>query len=416
MTSTTPRVEHLKTTEFENDGELADWLLTPEAVRTRCGLLYDAGVAGDLEFFSVDESKLEEVAAFVAKVTTDSYPNLDVPPHSRWRHFEFNRRDLWAELANKLDAEERLKAEVELAITSVLLDAGAGAKWAYQDKDVGQYARSEGLAIASLRMYASGAFSSKVDEPFLADSAALKSFNADTLASGFQVSSSNPLEGLAGRAKLIQSLGNAIEAMPAVFSEQPRLGNLADYLLSLSENNKLPARLILITILHALGRIWAGRISLAGRNLGDTWQHPLITDDGLIPFHKLSQWLSYSLIEPLERYGVEVTNLDALTGLAEYRNGGLFIDFGVIGLKDVSLLEVTHAPDSQPIVEWRALTVMLLDKTATQVREILGKSEEELPLASILQGGTWAAGRLIAKDRREGGGPPIAIISDGSVF
>ena len=47
---------------------------------------------------------------------------------------------------------------------------------------------------------------------------------------------------------------------------------------------------------------------------------------------------------------------------------------------------------------------------------MLGKSAEELPLASVLEGGTWAAGRRIAAEKREGGGPPITILSDGSVF
>ena len=56
--------------------------------------------------------------------------------------------------------------------------------------------------------------------------------------------------------------------------------------------------------------------------------------NGLIPFHKLSQWLAYSLIEPLQAAGIAVTDIDGLTGLAEYRNGGLFVDAGVISLRD----------------------------------------------------------------------------------
>ena len=52
--------------------------------------------------------------------------------------------------------------------------------------------------------------------------------------------------------------------------------------------------------------------------------------DGLVPLHKLSQWLAYSLIEPLIEAGFSITEIDGLTGLAEYRNGGLFIDAGVL--------------------------------------------------------------------------------------
>ena len=55
-----------------------------------------------------------------------------------------------------------------------------------------------------------------------------------------------------------------------------------------------------------------------------------------MPLHKLSQWLAYSLIEPLERAGIAVTDIDGLTGLAEYRNGGLFIDTGALAFRDAA--------------------------------------------------------------------------------
>jgi hypothetical protein len=133
-----------------------------------------------------------------------------------------------------------------------------------------------------------------------------------------------------------------------------------------------------------------------------------------VPFHKLSQWLSYSLFEPMQRLGLEITGQEALTGLAEYRNGGLFLDTGVMALREPAQASVPQDPSSQLVVEWRALTVALLDQIAPMVRERLGKSA--MPLASILEGGTWAAGRRIAKQLRTDGGPPIAIVSDGSVF
>jgi hypothetical protein len=60
--------------------------------------------------------------------------------------------------------------------------------------------------------------------------------------------------------------------------------------------------------------------------------------------------------------------------------------------------------------------VSLLDEIAARVRERLHKSAEELPLACILEGGTWAAGRQIAAERRSGGVPPLQIESDGTVF
>jgi Protein of unknown function (DUF1688) len=124
----------------------------------------------------------------------------------------------------------------------------------------------------------------------------------------------------------------------------------------------------------------------------------------------------YSLIEPMISAGIAVRDLDGLTGLAEYRNGGLFIDTGVLVTRDPALPDQALAVDCEAVVEWRALTVALLDRIAPLVREELGVAREALPLASILEGGTWAAGRRIAAQKRADGGPPLKIISDGSVF
>jgi hypothetical protein len=177
---------------------------------------------------------------------------------------------------------------------------------------------------------------------------------------------------------------------------------------------------ILSEVLGTFGGIWPSRMTLAGIALGDTWRHPLIapgeTTAGLVPFHKLSQWLSYSLIEPLQWAGVAVIDIDDLTGLPEYRNGGLFLDTGVLALKDAGDAGRVHEVGSPLVVEWRALTVALLDEVAVLIRGRLGRTREELPLAKVLEGGTWAAGRRIAREKREGGGPPLTIISDGTVF
>jgi hypothetical protein len=135
-----------------------------------------------------------------------------------------------------------------------------------------------------------------------------------------------------------------------------------------------------------------------------------------VPFHKLSQWLTYSLLEPLQWAGVTVTGLDALTGLPEYRNGGLLLDGGVIKPRHARDLLKTFKPQDDFIVEWRALTVALLDEVAVLVRQQLGRTAEQLPLACILEGGTWAAGREIALELRPGGAPPLKIDSDGTIF
>jgi hypothetical protein len=138
--------------------------------------------------------------------------------------------------------------------------------------------------------------------------------------------------------------------------------------------------------------------------------------NGLVPLHKLSQWLAYSLIEPLQWSGLTVSDIDGLTGLSEYRNGGLFVDTGVLRLRDPVDAERGHDVASALLVEWRALTVALLDKLADEMRHRLGRDAQALPLAKVLEGGTWAAGRVIARQKRADGSPPLKVISDGTVF
>jgi len=183
---------------------------------------------------------------------------------------------------------------------------------------------------------------------------------------------------------------------------------------------KLPAKVVLSAVLEGLGEIWPGRLAIAGVNLGDVWYHSALSgdkpSDHYIPFHKLSQWLTYSLLEPLQELGLEITGLDELTGLAEYRNGGLCLDLGLIVVKDPAILQQRHLPGSEVIVEWRALTVSFLDRIAEAIRKQLNLTATQLPLVKVLQGGTWTAGRKIAAQLREGGVPPIQIESDGTVF
>jgi hypothetical protein len=199
----------------------------------------------------------------------------------------------------------------------------------------------------------------------------------------------------------------------------PRPGAIYDALV-LRHGKTVRAADVLAQVLESLGPIWPGRVVLDGVNLGDVWPHsslgPAESPEALVPFHKLSQWLTYSLVEALAEGGMEVVELEALTGLPEYRNGGLLVDLGLLVPRDSALLTEAFAPGAEPIVEWRALTVALLDRIAVEMRQKLGRSAAELPLAKVLQGGTWSAGRRIAAQKRPGGGPPIRIQSDGTVF
>ena len=398
-------------------------LKSPEAVRSRCAEILAAGEAGSLNWFNVDHTRSDEAADRVVTEIRTNYPALDVPFHSRWRHFEFDGVNLWQKRAehNGLSGTELAAAAGDLAIISVLLDAGAGPDWAFEDPDTGlRFGRSEGLALASLRLFETGTLSSVANDPLRADADALMALTPERLGEAFQVGPDNPIIGLEQRAGLLQKLGQTIANRPDVFRSangNTRPGNI---LLWIKQQPNIQARDILLALLDTLTDVWPSPIRVGNIPLGDVGRHPAISrvdaSSSIVPFHKLSQWLSYSLIEPLQQAGTAVSDLDGLTGLAEYRNGGLFIDTGVLTLKDPALAEHGHLPLSELIVEWRALTVALLDQVADDVRAALGLDADTLPLASVLQGGTWSAGRRIAAKLRDGGGPPLIIKSDATVF
>ncbi len=392
--------------------ELA-YLLSPLAVRERSRLLFDHAMAGRTNF-RVNLNRLSEVADFVIEVTQANYPDLEIPFHSRWGHFQAGKVDRLSSLNHALasvDAIERMRIKIELAIVSVLLDAGAGMQWKYQDPfSNGQVvSKSEGLAIASLDLFMKGAFHSQ--GKIGADAKGLQVFTEAQLRTGFQVSESNPLLGISGRVKLLNALGQVFEGS--------RPGSMVDEWMKLSRT-ELKATAILDLVLRRLGPIWPGRLQYQGVNLGDVWSHSLLGSKdsfaSMVPFHKLSQWMSYSLMEPLIEGGIEIQNLDEMTGLPEYRNGGLLLDTRLIELRDPLLAQKEHQPDSELIVEWRAITVTLLDRIGEEVRMLLKKDALELPLVKILEGGTWHAGRKVAARLRSDGGPPLQIKSDGTVF
>lgn len=411
-------------TPFADNRSAIAYLRSPTAIRERCGIVFAAAEAGRAPHFVLRLDRLPDAARYVARTIRGAYPTLAVPYHSRWRHFAAGGRDRWAALAPRLrdhSRDEIARIRFDLAVTSVLLDAGAGEAWSYLEAETGErLARSEGLAIASFDMFVAGAFSADRNDPWRADAAALRVLGEPTLAAGFQVTAGNPLVGLSGRAALLRRLGEALVDNRELFGEAARIGSLFDYLARRAGGGALQAAEILDAVLRGFSSIWPGRESIGGVNLGDVWRHSAIhtadRTDGLVPFHKLSQWLSYSLVEPLEDAGIRVTGLDRLTGLPEYRNGGLFIDSGVLEPRHGDLLGTRHAVGSEPVVEWRALTVILLDRIADLVRAELGLSAEHFPLAKILEGGTWTAGRFIARERRPGGPPPITLDSDGTVF
>jgi Protein of unknown function (DUF1688) len=394
-------------------------LRTTTAIRERAQYLLHRARAGDSPWFSVDDDSLPAAAAEVAAVTRARYPDLRIPYHSRWRHFEAGGVDRKAELDKRLatdDAQTRARTMVDLAVVSVLLDAGAGPDWHYVEATTGQrLGRSEGLGVASWHAFCSGVFSGDPAQPLRVDAAGLRNLSVERLAEVFQCAPNNPLLGLDGRVLVLRRLGDALASQPEVFGPEGRPGRLFD----LSHADRVAAHDILSQILVSLSGIWLAANNIGHEALGDCWRHDAVPGPGLthgwVPFHKLSQWLTYSLLEPFEWAGVRVEGLDALTGLPEYRNGGLLLDTGVLRLREPAWTERTWEASDELVVEWRALTVALLDELAPFVRTRLGVDAERMPLACVLEGGSWAAGRALAERLRDGR-PPLSVVSDGTVF
>lgn len=159
------------------------------------------------------------------------------------------------------------------------------------------------------------------------------------------------------------------------------------------------------------------RTCIDGKQLGDAWPLQVLKDTGnssgsnIQPFHKLTQWLTYSLMVIFERLlGISWIGASDLTGLPEYRNGGLLVDSGVLKLKPEALARGiadsnVEGPPEYPaaddvIVEWRAMTVVLLDETLDLVNDRLANaacdtksSVVPLSLAQLLEAGyveVWA--------------------------
>ena len=414
----------------------ASVLRTTGAIRERSTQLASRARQGESSWFVIDEGFLDTAADAVVAATRARYPKLHIPVHSRWRHFEAGGIDRKAELDRLLQGVPpilRGHSMIDLTVVSVLLDAGAGPDWKYVEPATGKtFTRSEGLAVASFHAFTAGLFSSDKNHPCQVDSEGLRALVTDHLASAFQVTEANPLVGVEERAILLRRLGEAMAEQPEIFGDIGRPAGLFDTIISplgpdAPHTATVGAHTILSELLRTLSSIWPATNAIGDMPLGDCWRHAAVREtgqaavagggltDGWIPFHKLSQWLTYSLIEPFAWSGVQVNGLDQLTALPEYRNGGLMIDSGLLRLRDESVAREIWRPGDEIIVEWRALTVALMDDVARAVRHQLRLGESQLPLACVLEGGSWAAGRELAQ-RRRGGLPPLTVASDGTVF
>jgi hypothetical protein len=427
----------------------ATYLRTLPAIRERCSKVFALAQEGKLQYFDYHPDKEADVAEFCTNIIRRDFgSNINaIPPHGRWRHLDAGRPRIdplisqW-KVSEDISDIEICKRLVDLFLVSVLLDAGAGNQWKYTDEKGDVFTRSEGLGVASVEMFQKGLFSGDKNQPYRVDAQGLSQVTAEKVGQSMQVSQSNPMDGLEGRSSLLIRLSKTLQESPEFFGQDARPGNIIDFLqtqaVNISDTTKptIPIAALWHILVYGLNSIWPpSRTSLNDVSLGDVWpcgalsasqlgSSDLVEGHDLVPFHKLTGWTAYSLIEPMEKIlGWNFDGKEDMTGLPEYRNGGLLIDLGVLTLRPglVPIQKTSGLPKLVPshpaIIEWRAITVIELDRIADLIRQKLNVQPSQLNLAQVLESATWKGGREIAKQLRpETGGPPIEIESDGTVF
>lgn len=393
----------------------ASQLRTTHQIRARCRQLLERARAGDSPWFSLDDAALDDASLLVADFTRQRHQRRRLPSLSWWRRLEaggIDRRGWLSPRLAGLTTGEQAHALIDLTFLGVLLGGHAGRDWRYQEAQSGRtFMGCEGLAVATFHAFASGLFSSRADRPLQADAQALRAILPAHLALAFQSTVPHPLPDLPARALLLRRLGELLEDTPEIFGSPSRPGTLFDlfvgpYGFAVPPTADVRAHDILSQLLITLSGLWPPEHELAGVPLGDCWRHPAVhadgPSDGWVPFHQLLQWLTYSLIEPFEGAGVTVRQVDALTGLPGRHNASLLVDTGVLRLKDPAMADARLSPGDEAIVEWRALTLALLDDLAPRIRARLHLDAAHSPMGSILEGGTRAAGQMLANRLRDG--------------
>lgn len=276
----------------------------------------------------------------------------------------------------------------------------------------------EGLAVASLRAFLAGAFSSTASDPLRADAAALKLVDATALRAIFQSTPANPLTGVEARAARLARLGDAVAGAGARHRLPPRPALLFDRLTAGGTRREVAAGELLAELLRCLSPAWRGGL-VQGLPAGDTWPHRWAGHDtgggrrdgttgGWVPLHAPALTLACALVAPLQGAGVQVGGLDDLPAPAGPAELALLIDAGVLKPRNERDLERRLAPGDEWLVEGRVLALALIDELAAAVAQRLGRPLGPLRLAAATL--PALAGEL-AQARR--GGVPLPFTLDG---
>lgn len=402
--------------------------LSPIFTRVRSKELTQLVLKNQSKFFTLDSSKKEEALEFLEKVILSRFQKDKIAKHGRRQHLSSKNRNYFEKVENicqKAGCTFAVENKLELLLLSCFLDAGAGQNWKYNDSYFNcQLVGSEALAAASTDLYLkliSDNLISKKNISLTSD--ALKNMKFDEFSKSFQHDeSNNALLGAKGRYDSLTQLGSCLELHPSIFvtSHKPELKNIYHFFQSIVEHKSLNLEEVFKTIVFIFHDFFTSDTKINEINLCDSRIHsnlislPLVGKK--IPFFKLIQWMVYSIDDFFNSQGIPTINEEFLSGLAEYRNGGFFMDTNIINLKSKNLSHQSYSIDSELVTEWRALTITLLDEFLEELK--IKRGYNHLNMSKLLEGGTWIAGRKLARENRPDSpySPPIKIITDGKFF
>jgi hypothetical protein len=414
-----------ETPSFETAPSAATNLLSAEAVRTRCGAVLEAALAGDLDHVAADLSRLPDTVGKTVAAIEAAYPDHQIPPFGCWRFFEADEVDRWAVLAGTRNFETpsaMLRSAADLAITSHCVSVPVNSAWEWSDPVTGRaYPGRTGLGLGILSMFAAGSFSADPADPMRVDAHALIRLEGAEVAYGLQLDWNRDGDTIKAIADLLKRLGEATGMRPDLFEvdNETRPGILADRLAVKSDGAPIDLSECLAELQNGLSPMWAGGAALGDVVLGDAFHHSALLQGeagaGIVPFHLVPQEIAYALVEPFAWAGLETSALDSLTGLANLEHALLFLDAGAMSLKQGpgSVLEGQEALDRA--IELRAVSVALMDRIADALRQELDAPSEALPLTCIMEGGTVRAGKKITSERPEFSARISEILAAGGV-
>ncbi len=400
-------------------------LFTPQNVRSKAAHLLDLAAAGKLDHVRVRPEKLAEVLVSVLETTKETYPDLQIPPYGVWRDFEAGGIDRWGALANARafeSAEEMLACAADLALVATFLKTVRPGGWVFEDPMTEtRVTGRQASALAAFHMFASGAFSGEMSDPYRVDAQSLIRMELDELASGLQWDPKADAVLLEAMQRHLKRLGEALALRPDLFSEEEvtRPGLLATRLAGDGGDVGVVSAIgILDRLLEALAPVWEGGARLDDIVFGDSFTHAGLPGKGaeqIVPFHLCAQEMIYSLVEPFAWAGLEVSGLEELTAPADDNHAALFLNAGVLELAQ-------EKPDLAPqaaqdrMIELRAISLALTDRLADMLRAELGVPAEQLPLTCILEGGTSRAGSRFVGNKSAEAEKLGNFLNPGSVF